>query len=153
MTTKTLFFLFFSMISSEHWKQWKVVILLIESFAVYFTKHFNLFLFRFESTIKNFYKWELSAKHGKGPGQVGVRGKGVFFILAHSFDSNPVISVMPPLPDGKKSVNLQYITLGCLDDGTNESSAKSLMFQVLFFFILFIDLGRWKLFISIFVIL
>ena len=32
-----------------------------------------------------------------------------------------------------KSVNLQYITLGCLDDGTNESSTKSLMFQVLFF--------------------
>ena len=31
-----------------------------------------------------------------------------------------------------KSVNLQYITLGCLDDGTNESSTKSLMFQVLF---------------------
>ena len=33
-----------------------------------------------------------------------------------------------------KSVNLQYITLGCLDDGTNESSTKSLMFQVLFFY-------------------
>ena len=32
-----------------------------------------------------------------------------------------------------KSVNLQYITLDCLDDGTNESSTKSLMFQVLFF--------------------
>ena len=31
-----------------------------------------------------------------------------------------------------KSVNLQYIMLGCLDDGTNESSTKSLMFQVLF---------------------
>ena len=31
-----------------------------------------------------------------------------------------------------KSVNLQYIKLGCLDDGTNESSTKSLMFQVLF---------------------
>ena len=28
-----------------------------------------------------------------------------------------------------KSVNLQYNTLGCLDDGTNESSTKSLMFQ------------------------
>ena len=32
-----------------------------------------------------------------------------------------------------KSVNLQYIMLGCLDDATNESSTKSLMFQVLFF--------------------
>ena len=52
-----------------------------------------------------------------------------------------------------KSVNLQYITLGCLDDGTNESSIKSLMFQVLFFLILFIDLGHSKLFILIFVIL
>ena len=34
-----------------------------------------------------------------------------------------------------KSVNLQYITLGCLDDGTNESSTKSLMLKVLFFYI------------------
>ena len=33
----------------------------------------------------------------------------------------------------QKSVNLQYITLGCLDDGTNKSSTKSLMFQVLSF--------------------
>ena len=33
-----------------------------------------------------------------------------------------------------KFVNLQYITLGCLDIGTNESSTKCLMFQVLFFF-------------------
>ena len=31
------------------------------------------------------------------------------------------------------TVNLQYITLGCLDDGTNKSSTKSLMFHVLFF--------------------
>ena len=35
-----------------------------------------------------------------------------------------------------KSVNLQYITLGCLDDGTNESATKRLMIQVLFFFML-----------------
>ena len=33
----------------------------------------------------------------------------------------------------RKSVNLQYITLGRLDDGTTKSSAKRLMFQVLFF--------------------
>ena len=52
-----------------------------------------------------------------------------------------------------KSVNLQYIMLGCLDDGTNESLTKSLMFQVLCFYILFIDLGHSKLFIFIFVIL
>ena len=32
------------------------------------------------------------------------------------------------------TVNLQYITLGCLDDGTNKSSTKSLMFQILFFY-------------------
>ena len=32
-----------------------------------------------------------------------------------------------------KSVNLQNDTLGCLDDGTNESSTKSLIFQALFF--------------------
>ena len=51
----------------------------------------------------------------------------------------------------KKSVNLQYITLGCLNDGTKESSTKSLMFQVLFFFTLFIDLGHSKLFTFIFV--
>ena len=32
-----------------------------------------------------------------------------------------------------KSINLQYITPGCWDDGTSESSTKSLMLQVLFF--------------------
>ena len=32
-----------------------------------------------------------------------------------------------------KSVNLQYNTMGCLEDGTNELSTKSLMFQVSFF--------------------
>ena len=35
-----------------------------------------------------------------------------------------------------KSVNLQYNTLGRLDNGTNESSTKHLMFQVLFFFMI-----------------
>ena len=35
-----------------------------------------------------------------------------------------------------KSVNLQYNTLGRLDDGTNKSSSKRLMFQVLFFFMI-----------------
>ena len=45
-----------------------------------------------------------------------------------------------------KSVNLQYITLGCLDDGTNESSTKSLMFQVCTIsFTLFIDIEHSKL--------
>ena len=33
-----------------------------------------------------------------------------------------------------QSVNLQYNALGRLDDGTNESSTKRLMFQVLLFF-------------------
>ena len=32
-----------------------------------------------------------------------------------------------------KSVNLQYNTLGRLDNGTNKSSTKRLMFQVFFF--------------------
>ena len=51
-----------------------------------------------------------------------------------------------------KSINLQYITLGCLADGTNDSSTKSLMFQVIFFYtMLFIDLEHSKLFIFIFV--
>ena len=35
-----------------------------------------------------------------------------------------------------KSINLQYNRLGCLDHGTNESSTKRLMFQVLFFFMI-----------------
>ena len=35
-----------------------------------------------------------------------------------------------------KSVNLQYNTLGRLDNGTNEPSTKRLMFQVLFFFMI-----------------
>ena len=36
----------------------------------------------------------------------------------------------------KKSVNLQYNTLGRLDHGTNESSTKRLIFQVSFFFMI-----------------
>ena len=44
----------------------------------------------------------------------------------------------------QKSVNLQYNTLGCLDDGTNQSSTKSLMFQVLFFFYTFYRLRALK---------
>ena len=36
----------------------------------------------------------------------------------------------------QKSVNLQYNTLGRLDDGSIESSTKHLMFQVLFFFMI-----------------
>ena len=52
-----------------------------------------------------------------------------------------------------KSINLQYIMLGCLDDGTKESSTKSLMYQVhIVFFTLFIDLGHSNFFF-IFVIL
>ena len=52
-----------------------------------------------------------------------------------------------------KSVNLQFIKLGCLDDGTNQLSTKSLMFQVLFFlYFLYLDLGHSNLFIFIFVI-
>ena len=35
-----------------------------------------------------------------------------------------------------KSVNLQYITLVCLDDGTNESLNERLMFQVSFFYMI-----------------
>ena len=37
---------------------------------------------------------------------------------------------------GLKSVNLQYNTLDRLEDGTNESSTKRLMFQVIFFFMI-----------------
>ena len=50
-----------------------------------------------------------------------------------------------------KSVNLQNIMLGCMDNGTNELVLKCLMFQVLFYFIFFIDLGHSKLFLFIFV--
>ena len=53
----------------------------------------------------------------------------------------------------QKSVNLQYNTLVRWAYGTKDSSTKCLMFEVLFFFILFIDLGHSKLFIFIFVIL
>ena len=43
-----------------------------------------------------------------------------------------------PFPNLQKSVNLQYnyYTLGRLDDGTNESLTKRLMFQVSFFFMI-----------------
>ena len=43
-----------------------------------------------------------------------------------------------------KSVNLQYITLVRWDDGPNESLTKRLMFQALFFFHHFLDLGHSK---------
>jgi hypothetical protein len=49
----------------------------------------------------------------------------------------------------QKLVNLQYITLGCLDDGTNELSTKSQMFKSIIIFIIFIDLGDSKLIILI----
>ena len=49
-----------------------------------------------------------------------------------------------------KSVNLQYNTLGRLDDGTNESSTKRLMFQVLFFFHDFLQNSLQKSFQFIF---
>ena len=46
----------------------------------------------------------------------------------------------------QKSVNLQYTcnTLGCLDNGTNESSTKHLMLQVLFFFHDFLESSLQK---------
>ena len=50
----------------------------------------------------------------------------------------------------QKSVNLQYITLGCLDDGTNESSTKSLIFQALFSFYTFYWLRTLKTLYSYF---
>merc|ERR1712016_26656 len=49
----------------------------------------------------------------------------------------------------QKSVNLQYNTLGRLDDGTNESSTKRLMFQLLFFFHDFLQNSLQKYFQSI----
>ena len=58
-------------------------------------------------------------------GKLSAAGKERYQLTFHS--DNPEL----------KSVNLQYITLSCLDDGTNESSTKSLMFKVLFFFYTF----------------
>ena len=57
--------------------------------------------------------------------------------------------------DYLKSINLQYITLGCLDDGTNESLTKSEESDVqsIISFMLIIDLGHSKLFIFIFLTL
>ena len=53
-------------------------------------------------------------------------------------------------PQGKarvvKSINLQYNTLGRLDDGTNESSTKRLMFQALFFFMILLQNSLQKSF-------
>ena len=50
----------------------------------------------------------------------------------------------------QKSVNLQYNTLGCLDERTNESSTKRLMFKVLFFFHDFLQNSLQKSFQFIF---
>ena len=49
-----------------------------------------------------------------------------------------------------KSVNLQYDTLVRMDDGTNESSIKLLMFQVLIFFHDFLQNSLQKSFQFIF---
>ena len=49
-----------------------------------------------------------------------------------------------------KSVNLKYNTLGRLDDGTKELSTKCLMFQVLFFFLDFLQNSLQKPFQFIF---
>ena len=51
-----------------------------------------------------------------------------------------------------KSVNLQINTLGRLDDGTEESSTKRLMFQVLFLFYDFLQDSLQKSFQFIFLI-
>ena len=53
----------------------------------------------------------------------------------------------------QKSVNLQYNMLGPLDDETNESSTKRLMFQVLFFFHDFLQNSLQKSFQFIFLFL
>ena len=50
-----------------------------------------------------------------------------------------------------KSVNLRYIKLGRWADGTNESSTKRLMFQVLFLFHNFLQSSLQKLFKIIFI--
>ena len=47
---------------------------------------------------------------------------------------NVKVDLTAELAELLKSVNLQYNTLGHLDDGTNEESTKRLMFQVLFIF-------------------
>ena len=49
-----------------------------------------------------------------------------------------------------KSDNLQYNTLGCWVAGTNDSSTKGLMFQVLFFFHNFLQNSLQKFFQFIF---
>ena len=51
-------------------------------------------------------------------GKLSAAGKKRYQLTFHS--ENPEL----------KSVNLQYITLGCWADGTNESSTKRLIFQV-----------------------
>ena len=64
------------------------------------------------------------------------------FVTLNGCDDRLMVILVVEFPrEGyNKSVNLQYITLGGLHDGTNESSTKSLMFQVLFFLYFFIDL-------------
>ena len=81
------------------------------------------------------WKWLLSHF---GVLELNHSSNNMIFCL-HGFvrvSKNRVCGGLPVL--NLKSVNLQYITLGCLDDGTNKSSTKSLMFQVLFFFIYFL---------------
>ena len=97
----------------------------------------------FKTTIQAYYLQHIKEKISKNVFNSSV--EQFSFSLSSCYSKLSSLTLYVHL----KSVNLQYIMLGCFDDGTNESSTKSLMFQVLYFFILFIELGHSKLFIFI----
>ena len=73
--------------------------------------------------------WALVA--GRGPlwGLFFLTQQGTKSLLKNLTSHWDIKATPPPChASDMKSVNLQYITLGCLDDGTNESSTKRLMF-------------------------
>ena len=88
----------------------------LEKGCLKFIRVINLAVFKYHlSTL-----YEFGCFWGKGTKKMSImRNNSDDFLFGHD----------PNL----KSVNLQYNTLGRLDTGTNKSSTKHLMFQVLFF--------------------
>ena len=84
------------------------------------------------------------AEARSGGGIVAHRKKmSSFGIIKSSFEAcqRPIVADFSSFRNNikciLKSINLQYITLGCLDNGTNKLSTKSLMFQVFFLYTFF----------------
>ena len=112
------------------------------TFSSYFSfKWRAMMLYEMNIVLPRFTLQDLKAFHATVQAKPIEYVDPVLAYLSHSFLASRTL-IMTTLVESStafqkkilelKSVNLQYITLGYLDDGTNESSTKSLMFQLLF---------------------